>query len=254
MVALTVLSAGIYMFFLLPFKAIPIIPGITEIRPATIFPIIFGLLFGPAGAWGSAIGNLAGDFFGTFSIASVFGFVGNFFFAYIPYKLWGKLKLGYSKDKSPIINSSWKLVEFGIVSTVASVSCAVIIAWGVDLLKMVPFVELAEIIAMNNIVVTLLFGPILLPIAYRLVKKAGLLWSDVMHVRDISTPSPEKLYTFMIIAGALGGLFSGVVLTFLSGGLPLSGRELAAIGAGNLYVGIGVLPFLVVLVYGTLNS
>jgi energy-coupling factor transport system substrate-specific component len=33
MVALTVLCAGIYMLFLLPFKSIPIIPGITEIRP-----------------------------------------------------------------------------------------------------------------------------------------------------------------------------------------------------------------------------
>lgn len=50
MVAITVLCAGIYMLFLLPTKSIPIIPGVTEIRPASLLPVIFGLLFGPAGA------------------------------------------------------------------------------------------------------------------------------------------------------------------------------------------------------------
>ena len=254
MVALTVLSAGIYMLFLLPFKATPIIPGFTEIRPATIFPVIFGLLFGPAGAWGAAIGNLAGDCFGTLGIGSIFGFIGNFFFAYIPYKLWGKLKLGYSRDKAPTINSAWKLVEFGIVNIIASISCAVIIAWGIDMLKLIPFVRLAEIIALNNIVVNLLLGPILLPIAYRLAKKAGILWSDVMHARDISKPSPEKIYPFMIFAGSIGGLFFGIILSFIFAGFPLFGMELVANGAGNMCVAIGVLPFLVVLVYGSLNS
>lgn len=254
MVALTVLSAGIYMLFLLPFKAIPIIPGFTEIRPATIFPVIFGLLFGPAGAWGAAIGNLAGDCFGTLSIGSIFGFIGNFFFAYIPYKLWGKLRLGFSKDRSPTINSTWKLVEFGIVSVIASISCAVIIAWGIDMLKLVPFVRLAEIISLNNIVVNLLFGPILLPIAYRLVKKAGILWTDIMHVSDISRPNPERIYPFMIFAGSIGGLFFGIVLSFIFTGSSLFGIEPVADGAGNMCVAVGVLPFLVVLVHGTLHT
>ena len=253
-VALTVLSAGIYMLFLLPFKAIPIIPGFTEIRPATIFPVIFGLLFGPAGAWGAAIGNLAGDCFGTLSIGSIFGFIGNFFFAYIPYKLWGKLKLGFSTDRSPTINSARKLVEFGIVSVIASISCAVIIAWGIDMLKLVPFVRLAEIISLNNIVVNLMFGPILLPLAYRLVKKAGILWPDIMHVCDISRPSTERIYPFMIFAGSLGGLFFGIVLSFIFAGLSLFGAEPATNGAGSIYVGIGVLPFLAVLVYGSLKA
>jgi energy-coupling factor transport system substrate-specific component len=124
MVALTVLCAGIYMLFLLPFKSIPIIPGITEIRPATLFPVIFGLLFGPAGAWGSAIGNLCGDFFGTLSIGSAFGFIGNFLYAFIPYKLWYHIKLRHGEDRTPTINSPWKLAQFGIISFIASTACA----------------------------------------------------------------------------------------------------------------------------------
>jgi energy-coupling factor transport system substrate-specific component len=86
MVVLVALSAAIYAAVLIPLKSFPIVPGFIEIRPANAFPIVFGLLFGPAGAWGSAIGNLIGDFFGTLSLGSIAGFVGNFFLGLLPYK------------------------------------------------------------------------------------------------------------------------------------------------------------------------
>src|ERR687886_3024216 len=89
MVVLVALSAAIYAAVLIPFKGFPIIPGAIEIRPANVFPFVFGLLFGPAGAWGSAIGNLIGDFFGTLSPGSIGGVVGKFFLAALPLKLWG---------------------------------------------------------------------------------------------------------------------------------------------------------------------
>ncbi|MDQ5810139.1 MAG: QueT transporter family protein, partial [Actinomycetota bacterium] len=89
MVVLVALSAAIYAATLIPTQFLPIIPGFTNIRPANVFPFVFGLLFGPAGAWGAAIGNLINDFFGTLNIGSIFGFVGNFFLGFLPYKLWG---------------------------------------------------------------------------------------------------------------------------------------------------------------------
>ncbi len=76
MVVLTVLTAGLFAAILIPFKGIPLIPGITELRPANVIPLVFGLLFGPAGAWGAAFGNLMGDFFGTLEAGSFFGFWG----------------------------------------------------------------------------------------------------------------------------------------------------------------------------------
>ena len=85
MVVLTVLTAGLFAAILIPFKGIPLIPGITELRPANVIPLVFGLLFGPAGAWGAAFGNLIGDFFGTLGPGSFFGFWGNFLAAYLPY-------------------------------------------------------------------------------------------------------------------------------------------------------------------------
>ncbi|MDD5170515.1 MAG: QueT transporter family protein, partial [Syntrophales bacterium] len=76
MIVLTAVCAAIYGATLIAFKAaIPLVPGITEVRVANIFPMAFGFLFGPAGAWGLAIGNLIGDIFGgTLSPASIAGF------------------------------------------------------------------------------------------------------------------------------------------------------------------------------------
>src|ERR671932_2695379 len=86
MVVLVALSAAIYAAVLIPFKGFPIIPGAIEIRPANVFPFVFSLLFGPAGAWGAAIGNLIGDFFGTLTIGNIGGVVGEIFLGLLPYQ------------------------------------------------------------------------------------------------------------------------------------------------------------------------
>lgn len=254
MVAITVLCAGIYMLFLLPTKSIVIIPGITEIRPASLLPVIFGLLFGPAGAWGSAIGNLGGDLFGTFSLGSIFGFIGNFLYAYIPYKLWYHIKQRHGEDRAPTINSPWKLARFGITGFISSAACAAVIAWGLDVLNLASFPALALIITLNNTVTTLVLGPVLLPLAYTFAKKNNLLWTDIMHPMDISRPSTDKVYPLMISSGALGGLVSGLVVSYLIADLSIPGRLIPAAGSGNLFVALTVLPFILILIYGSLKS
>ena len=50
MVVLTALSAALFAAILIPFKILPIIPGVTEIRPANAIPIVCSLWFGPAGS------------------------------------------------------------------------------------------------------------------------------------------------------------------------------------------------------------
>jgi energy-coupling factor transport system substrate-specific component len=142
MVVLVALSAGLYAALLIPFKGFVLIPGITEIRPASALPIVLGLLFGPAGAWGSAIGNLIGDFFGTLGIGSLFGFVGNFMFAYVPYKLWINLGLISKEDREPDLKTGRKILAYVVVSILGSAACALPIAWGLELLGMVPFAAL----------------------------------------------------------------------------------------------------------------
>ena len=84
LVVFTAICASLYAAILIPFKVLPIIPGVTELRPANAVPVICSFLFGPAAAWGAAIGNVIGDFFGGIGPGDVFGFWGNFLYGLAP--------------------------------------------------------------------------------------------------------------------------------------------------------------------------
>src|SRR5262245_28617546 len=88
MVVLAATSAALYAAILIPFKIIPVIPGITEFRPGNAVPIVLSFLFGPAAAWGAAFGNLIGDFFGGLGPGDIFGFVANLLYGLVPYAVW----------------------------------------------------------------------------------------------------------------------------------------------------------------------
>lgn len=194
MIMLVAVTAAIYAAVLIPFKGLTIIPGITSVRPANVFPVIFSLMFGPAAAWGSAIGNLIGDVFGgTLGPGSIFGFIGNFAFGFVGYKLWGNLGPLSSGDEPDMrSNVGMQLVEFWAVALVASAITAGIIAWGVDLLGLVPFAVLGTTITVNNFIAAAILGPILLYLTWPRIKDMGLLYPDVLHADDLSDPAPSR--------------------------------------------------------------
>jgi energy-coupling factor transport system substrate-specific component len=247
MVVLVALSAAIYAAALIPFKGIPLIPGFTEVRPANVFPFVFGLLFGPAGAWGAAIGNLIGDFFGTLGPGSIAGFVGNFFLGFLPYKMWGSFfRRGENMETN--VNSGKKLAVYFAVTVLASVVCAVWIAWANDLLGNVPFAALGSIITVNNAVAGLVLGPFLLLVLYPRVKKWRLLWTEIMRPDEVPAARLQILGNILMWVGGIGALVLGLAL-----GLGLYQQGLAAAGfasggAGGLGIGLGLIPFLVLIV------
>jgi energy-coupling factor transport system substrate-specific component len=204
-----------------------LIPGITEFRPASALPIALGLLFGPAGAWGSAIGNLIGDFFGSLGLGSFFGFIGNFFFAYVPYKLWNKLGLVNADDEEPLaLNNSKKIINYILVSILGSAACALIIAWGLEVLKLVPFAALGTIITLNNSIPSIILGLPLMAILYPRIKKWDLLWTDIVDEEELEKNSAlGKIGATLMAIGIVGGMALG-----LFAALGLSGQ--AAFGAG----------------------
>ena len=252
MIILVALSAAIYAAFLIVFKAgIPIVPGITEVRPANVFPPVFSLLFGPAGAWGAAIGNLIGDLFGgTLGIGSIFGFVGNFFLGFIPYKMFGSVfGLVPANDMSQRTNTGKKLLAFEIVALVASAACGIIIAWYLDLAKIVPFAFLSITITLNNFAAAVVLGPILLSLLFPRVKRWGLIWTDIMKKEDVAPGFGKGLGAVLMTVGALGGLIVGVlVATGVSGQtlLGFTGEQ------GQVAVWLAVLPFLALIIVASL--
>lgn len=237
LVVLVALSAAIYAAVLIPFKGFPIVPGFIELRPANVFPVVFGLLFGPAGAWGAAIGNLIGDFFGTLSLGSAAGFVGNFFLALLPYKMWSAYFRG-DENMEQNVNTGKKLAVYIAVALLASTVCALIIGWFIALLRLVPFtIGLISIIS-NNAIMAIVLGPVLLLALYPRVKRWGLLWTEIMDPEEVSTSNLRGTGNVLVWVGGIGGAATGLILS-LTGASPM--------GAG---VGLALVPFLLVTVVG----
>jgi len=244
MVVLVALCAGLYAALLIPFKGFVLIPGVTEFRPANALPVVMGLLFGPAGAWGAAIGNLIGDFFGSLGIGSLFGFVGNFMFAYVPYKLWINLGLVSKQDKEPDLKSKRKIAAYVVVAILGSVACALVIAWGLEVLKLVPFAALASIISLNNSLPSVVLGIPVLLVLYPRIKKWDLLWTDIMDEEDIPVAGGmSRIGGFFMTVSILGGMIGGLMAAFGAGQAFLykgfaAGGDVGSLGV-LLVAGIG---------------
>ncbi len=102
----------------------------------------------------------------------------------------------------------------------ASAACGVFIGWGVHILGLVPFAALGNIIVLNNLVVSAVLGPLLLPVLYPAVKRMGLLYMDVMEEGELSKSRAwaSALIVIVIAASlivgnwvAIGGYGSGVL-------------------------------------------
>ncbi len=205
MVVLVALSAAVYAAILIPFKIIPIVPGFTELRPGNAVPIVCGLLFGPAAAWGCAIGNLIADFFGTIGPGSFFGMIGNFLFAYVPYRIWVMCK----GCRPP--TGSWKQVPLLVLGIfMGSAACAVVIGSGVDLLGLVPYVILTSIITINNTIAGIVLGIPLLILMYPRARRWDLTFSQVMREEDIRSTRLTPIAALMVLIACLVGVFAAL--------------------------------------------
>ncbi len=198
-------SRTLYVCLLLPFKGFVIIPGYTELRPAVLVPLLCSLLFGPAAAWGAAIGNLVGDVFGgMLGPGSIFGMLGNFMLGFLPYKLLE----GLFRKQPNAARYHYKV----LVGISAAAACAAIIGWGVDLLALVPFAILGSAIVINNSI-TAMFYPFLLLMLYPRIKRMGLLYTQVIpSYRPKTGLLAQVIGPFLVIAGSFGGLACGILL------------------------------------------
>lgn len=177
-IVIMILTAMVYMMLLIPLKSFTIIPGFAEFRVANFVPVLFGILFGPAAAWGSAIGNLGADFFGTLGAGSIFGFIGNFLYAYLAYWIWHRFTSG-----EKITLGFGQLLVFWLAVLAASLACAVAISAGIfalGLLTLNDALLFFVIVFFNNLLPSMILGPILLKLCYNPLKKAGLIYNPAI--------------------------------------------------------------------------
>src|SRR5438067_1929810 len=178
MVVLTAICAALYAAILIPFKVVPLIPGITEFRPVNAIPVVCSFLFGRAAAWGAAFGNLIGDFFGGLGPGDLFGFLANLLYGLVPYALWEAVT-----DLPPVPRGP--LVAAGLLAVIALAAtlCAAVVGWGLHLLGFHPFTVLGTVVLVNNLVVAVVLAPFLLAVLYPRVQRARLLYRDLLGPR-----------------------------------------------------------------------
>lgn len=258
MVMLVAVVAAVYAALLIPFNAIVIIPGFTSVRPANVLPVIFGIMFGPAAAWGSAIGNLVSDVFsGQFGIGSVGGFVGNFAFAFVAYRLWGNLgALSSGTEPDFRENAGRQLVEYVVIALVASTTCAAIIAWWLDILGLFPFSVFATIVTINNTLAAAVLGPPLLYLVYPRIKEMGLLYPDVLRSEeyDSRSGSGATLGAYGLLATSILWVVIGVAIGVgVQGfGLVVSQGDVFGQGGSTIQMALGVVGFLCLIAFSYL--
>jgi energy-coupling factor transport system substrate-specific component len=242
MVVLTAISAALYAAILIPFKVVPIIPGVTEFRPASAVPVVCSFLFGPAGAWGAAFGNMIGEFFGGLGPGDFFGFFANLAYGFVPYALWDAVG-----GPPPVCDDARSTLGLVAVVAVAALLCATIVGWGLHWLGFHPFTLLGPLVFVNNVVGGMVLAPLLLRVLYPRVAKAKLLY------RDILGPPPPR--SRVRRAAGVAIVLAGTVAAFSAGELVAQGRwhpawAPARVGSGAGEVGIGLMPFLAAVALG----
>jgi len=248
MVVLTAMSASLYAAILIPFKVLPIIPGVTEFRPANAVPVVCSFLFGPAGAWGAAIGNLIGDFFGGIGPGDLFGFAGNFLYGLIPYKAWQAIT-----DADPVPRTPGMWIAFVGVVVLASATCALTIGWGINLLGFLPFSLLGNIILINNALVAVVLAPFLLAVIYPRVKRGQLLYRDIMRQPSSyprTTRVRRRLGLAIVVTATVGGMVLGNLLSTGHMTLPFLPVVATASSTHAAAVGFGLAPAIALLLLG----
>lgn len=236
MVVLTAFSAALYAAVVIPFKGVVLIPGVVDLRPANALVPVLGLLFGPAGAWGVGLGVVISDLFGTFGPGTFFGFFGNLAMAWIMYHLWKRTWLIQRDDPAPCqINSVRKTLNFFLLAVLGASACALIIAWGFQLLGLLPFALLSPVILVNNLLPIFLLSLPLYLILFPRIKAWGLYWADIVGPEGTrANEGRTGAGILIVLSGILLGFAGGILGNHF---MPGYGLLLATTGIVVMVIG-----------------
>lgn len=123
------ISAAIFFAVSLPFKYLfSLVPGVTEIRPANVVPPVLGVLFGLPAAVGISVGNLISDILsGSNVFICVTGFIANFLYSYLPYRMWYTEFASKGKVTAPNLSSMKDVLKFIFVIFINSLLVTILL-------------------------------------------------------------------------------------------------------------------------------
>lgn len=253
MIVLTAISAAAYVAVLLPFKGFVIIPGLTEVRPGAAIPVVLSFLFGPATAWGTGFGNLIADALGgMLGPGSLFGFIGNFFYGYLPYAIWR----AFMGEKNPVMSGPKGWVVFGIILITSCLAIGSIIGWGADLIRLAPFGALGPIITVNNFIASASISTVLLALLFERVRVWGLLYFQIL-APDPESPAPvfrktARVGAILCVIGTFVAFLTGLMISCEALGVGYGVAAFASETKGTMAVAGGMVPGLLLILLGSM--
>ena len=149
-------TAILYALILIPFNHIHWDVAGIPLRPAAALPVVFGILWGPAAAWGLGIGNIAGDLSGSWSLMSSIGFLINVLYPYLSYLLWHRLMKGHEFRMN-----YYSLAMFLLVTFVTTLTCLALLAACGTIFFNRPFESKFLGYFGNSIVWAMIAGPVI---------------------------------------------------------------------------------------------
>ena len=147
-----ILVGVIFIAVAAPFKTLlSLVPGMTEVRPANTIPVVFGLLWGPAGAWGIAIANVITDILAGSSFKVWFpGLIINFFYAWLPYKFWYSFDIKKKGVEAPRLRSVKDILKFILVVFLSSLVTTMLLSLLFEILGFQDFGASGLLLFFNN--------------------------------------------------------------------------------------------------------
>jgi energy-coupling factor transport system substrate-specific component len=235
MIVLVAVVAAVYataQITLNPFSLV-LIPAVLEFKMANVLTMLLGVLFGPAGAWGVAIGNAVGDLFtGNLALGSVFGFFSSFSVAYVGYTLWRRFRPESREADRPLPDLS-AVVIYLAIGLVAATVAAVVLAWGLNLLGIAPF-RLVSNTLVANFAVGSWIGAVLYSLVANRLTAMGLTWTEILEPVDSGWPAHAMLGALLVTVGGFGGWLLGAFVLPEASITPVVGFFFACIVAGCL--------------------
>lgn len=167
------LTVFFYVLLLVPFNQYAVVIGGISLRPAAILPVVCGIFWGPAAAWGLAAGNVVGDFYGSWSLMSIAGCITNFLYPYLSYRLWHRLM----RDRE-IRMDPYALGCLWAVTLAVTTACMLFLAGCGTIFFDRPFESKFYSYFSNAILWAMIGGPVLFRLLYEPAVRNRLVYGD----------------------------------------------------------------------------
>lgn len=228
----------------LPFASLPVLPFYLEFNPAIVMVPVCAVLWGAPGAFGGALGVLAGDALcGMWNSMTPWRAAGTFLYGLLPWMLWESRTWGSRLRKHAV---SWPhAIRFLLTAVPGAFLCAALYGLGSQANHIYPFGYLSMLILVHHLFFLLPAGPIL----YRFLSQ-----EPENLERDSVVPSGEKFLPrrralLLIYLGAYGAAPAGWAAEWLIDGRRWNQVHMIGEYSGSLVTGF-VCLFLLVLVAG----